>query len=96
MDWEQGTKFYMPYLKRYFIVEDTCGDGSTPQNGPCHTGYPSNATTWLDIWVGGGSLDKSASDACMDKITGVHPVIKNPASTYAVVSGEVTNNCTTY
>lgn len=96
LDWPAGTRFYLPFVRRYFIVEDTCGDGATPQNGPCHTGYPSPATTWLDVWVGGGGQSRDASDACMDAITDVHLVIKDPASTYPVVPGELTANCATY
>lgn len=88
-DWPAGTRFYIPNLRRYFIVEDSCGDGSTPQNGPCHTGYPSTATTWLDVWVGGQRGDNSGADACMNSITAVWTVIKAPASTYAVVAGDI-------
>ncbi|HEX2416618.1 MAG TPA: hypothetical protein VHJ83_00655 [Micromonosporaceae bacterium] len=96
LDWPAGTRFYLPYLKRYFIVEDTCGDGSTPENGPCHAGYPSPAGTWLDVWVGGQNADQSASDKCMSAITGVHAVIKDPRNHYPVSPGEVTDNCATH
>jgi hypothetical protein len=96
LDWPAGTRFYLPYLHRYFIVEDTCGDGSTPENGPCHTGYPSPAVTWLDVWVGGQHADQSASNACMNAITGVHTVIEDPGSGHPVTSGELTDNCATY
>lgn len=96
LDWPAGTKFYMPYLQRYFIVEDTCGDGPTPELGACHTGYPVGTVTWLDVWVGGGSVSEATSDACMFAITDPHTVIKNPPSTYRVKSGEVTANCKMY
>lgn len=96
LDWPAGTRFYLPYLKRYFIVEDTCGDGPTPEKGPCHTGYPSRAITWLDVWVGGQNADQSASDKCMSAITGVHTVIKDPRNDYPVSPGEVTDNCATH
>ncbi len=96
LDWPAGTRFYLPYLHRYFIVEDTCGDGPTPQNGPCHTGYPSPAVTWLDVWVGGQHADQSASHACMNAITGVHAVIKDPGPGHPVTSGELTDDCATY
>jgi hypothetical protein len=96
LDWPAGTRFYVPFVRRYFIVEDTCGDGATPQNGPCHTGYPAPAVTWIDVWVGGGGQSREASDECMENITDVHLVIKDPASNYAVVPGELTANCTTY
>lgn len=89
LDYAAGTKFYLPTLRKYFIVEDTCGDGSAPQNGPCHTGFQGHP--WLDLWVGGQGLSKSGTLACEDAITDVHLMIKNPASTYAVVSGPVYN-----
>src|SRR4051812_38674485 len=31
LDWPPGTIFYVPNLRKYFIVEDTCGDGDRPQ-----------------------------------------------------------------
>lgn len=95
LDWPVGSKFYIPNLRRYLIVEDTCGDGSTPQNGPCHTGYPAATTTWLDVWVDGRNGTLDSSNACMDAITGVWRVVKNPASNYAVVSGSIVgaNGC---
>lgn len=89
LDYPAGTKFYIPNLRRYFIVEDTCGDGATPQNGPCHTGYPSGTTTWLDIWVGGVGATKAPVIACEEAITGNFTVIKNPASNYLVVPGAI-------
>lgn len=89
LDYPEGTKFYIPNLRRYFIVEDTCGDGDTPQNGPCHKGFPKNTTTWLDVWIDGGSGSRSSSNSCAEAITGSHLVIKNPASVYAVISGSV-------
>ncbi|MCP2329469.1 hypothetical protein HDA40_007976 [Hamadaea flava] len=89
LDWPAGTRFYIPNLRRYFIVEDTCGDGSTPQDGPCHTGYPSSATTWLDIWIGGQDGSESGAAQCMDAITGTWAVLVNPASTYATTAGDV-------
>jgi hypothetical protein len=89
LDWPAGTRFYIPNLRRYFIVEDTCGDGGTPQNGPCHTGYPSGASTWLDLWVGGQGGSSSGANACMDAITRVSTVVVNPAASYPVVSGDI-------
>ncbi len=93
LDYPAGTIFYFPYLKRYAIVEDTCGDGNTPQNGPCHTGY--NGNPWLDVYVGKG-VSQSSADVCMNKITDLHAVIENPAPNYPVVSGEIALNCATY
>jgi hypothetical protein len=96
LDWPAGTRFYLPYLQRYFVVEDTCGDGSAPEQGPCHTGYPSPATTWLDVWVGGRNADQQASDECMSAITGVHTAIKDPRPDHPVSRGELTDNCATH
>ncbi len=93
LDYPAGTKFYIPALRRYFIVEDTCGGGDSPQNGPCHTGYQGNV--WLDAWIGGQNQNSSSVLACEDTITGIHTVIKNPASNYVVVSGSILNTgCT--
>lgn len=87
LDYPKGTKFYFPFLLKYGIVEDTCGDGNTPQNGPCHTGYKGNV--WLDLWVGGKGLPASGTLACEDAITDIHQVILNPVSTYPVNAGPV-------
>lgn len=91
-DFPAGTIFYMPYLQRYFIVEDVCGDGNKPQNGPCHTGYPSNAKAWLDIWIDGQSGNRSSSNKCAEAITEVHAVIQNPSANYKVTQGSVYTN----
>jgi hypothetical protein len=88
-DWPTGTRFYIPNLRRYFIVEDACGDGSSPQNGACHRGFPSPATTWLDVWVGGQGGDNAGADACMSAFTDVWTAIKDPAPDYAVVAGDI-------
>lgn len=92
LDYPAGTRFYIPNVRRYFIVEDTCGDGNTPQNGPCHTGYPAGTTSWVDIWIDGASGSKSVTNSCAEKITGNHLIIKNPATNYAVVSGPIFQN----
>lgn len=90
LDYAAGTRFYLPFLKKYAIVEDTCGDGSKPQNGPCHTGFQGHP--WIDLYVGKGA-SKAQSDSCMDALTDIHPVIKHPLSTYPVLVGEVANGC---
>ena len=87
LDYPAGTRFYIPTVRRYFIVEDTCGDGPTPQNGPCHTGY--QGYPWLDIWIDGHGGSASSAAACAAALTNVHTVILNPASTYSVVAGPV-------
>lgn len=95
LDYPAGTKFYLPYLKKYVIVEDTCGDGNSPQNGPCHTGYRGNV--WLDLYVDGKNVSRSASDSCMDNITGVHSIIKNPTADHVVMAGSLSESgCNQY
>jgi hypothetical protein len=89
LDYPAGTKFYIPALQRYFITEDTCGDGNAPQNGPCHTGF--QGKPWLDAWVGGTLAQTAATLACEDKITGIHTVIQDPAANYVVSAGAVFN-----
>ncbi len=96
LDWPAGTRFYVPDLRRYFIAEDTCGDGSTPQSGPCHVGFPEPATTWLDLWIGGAGGTNAGANSCMDAITNVWNVVVNPADGYIVDSGAIygKNGCT--
>jgi hypothetical protein len=96
LDYPAGTRFYIPNVRRYFIVEDTCGDGSKPQNGPCHMGYPDGTTTWVDMWIGGQGGTVAAVDSCASSVTDengeAHMIIQNPASNYVVVSGPVFQN----
>jgi hypothetical protein len=97
LDWPQATRFYIPNLRRYFIVEDTCGDGPTPQNGPCHnlsTADP-GAQTWLDVWVDASQMSDSAGTSCENRITHNQVAIENPAPDYAVVPGAIAgSSCT--
>lgn len=88
LDYPAGTRFYIPDFHRYFIVEDTCGDGPTPEKGPCHV-PPAGATTWLDVWIGGESGTKSSTDACMNKLTGIHQVVLNPDAYRFVNAGAI-------
>ena len=95
LDFPAGTRFYMPRLRKYAIVEDTCGDGNTPQDGPCHIGY--DGMPWLDIYVDGSDLEKEESEACMTKITGIQTLIMDPSPNHAVVVGDLTQSgCFTF
>lgn len=105
LDVPAGTRFYIPDLRKYAIVEDTCGDGDSPQDGPCHrldtpgNKAPKGASIWVDVWAGGqtGST-RSQVDKCMSKITdgngALHTIIRNPSDKYLVVSGDVLYNGT--
>jgi hypothetical protein len=90
LDFPAGTRFYFPGLRRYAIVEDVCGDGPSPQSGPCHIGY--NGLPWVDIYVDGSRAGHGAANACMQQITGIHEVIVGPPKGYPVVSGPLTES----
>ena len=75
-----GTKFYLPELKKYFIVEDLCGACSDGRSGGSYT---------LDIWLDGSHLSSGAATSCAAKVTGVAPAIKDPSSDLPVDSGSV-------
>jgi hypothetical protein len=90
LDFPAGTRIYLPGVRRYFIVEDTCGDGPTPEEGPCHSGADeqANASIWLDIWIGGEGESASFARQCTQEATGVQTAVFNPADNYVVASGD--------
>lgn len=75
-----GTRFYLPELKKYFIVEDLCGACSDGRNGGAYT---------LDIWLDGSNTSSGAASSCAARITGTAPAIKDPSSNLPVDSGSV-------
>ena len=81
LDWPAGTRFYIPNLRRYFIVEDTCAS--------CHKDVPRGASTHLDVWVGGKGVTARKADACMNAITDNHIVVKDPPGSFPVVAGPI-------
>lgn len=87
MDFRPGTIFYIRRFKKYAIVEDTCGDGPRPQDGPCHTGFQGHP--WIDLYVGGKDEGPQMTDRCSYALTGLQMVILNPAPNYEVVQGEM-------
>jgi hypothetical protein len=91
--WPVGARFYLPYLRKYVIVEDKCGDRA--QLGACWRldNADPGATTWLDVWVNGVGMPRSVSDRCMSRITGIHTAIYRPARGYPVTFGSVTKAC---
>lgn len=94
LDYEPGTRFYVPDLQRYLIVEDTCGDGPRPQDGPCHrlddpdNPAPEGATAWIDVWLDGRDQQRSAVSDCARSITGVHVVVLDARPGYRVAPGD--------
>lgn len=90
LDYPAGTRFYLPYLKRYAIVEDICGDGPKPHLTGCARGK--DGMPWIDIYVDGSKAGRAASDACMRSLTGFHEVIVNPENGYPVEPGALTES----
>ncbi|HEX4252675.1 MAG TPA: hypothetical protein VH008_32735 [Pseudonocardia sp.] len=75
-----GTRFYLPSVLRYVIVEDS---GASPA--------PAGTDGHLDMWVDGEGGSKSSSDTCMDRITSKSAVaIENPAPNLPVLLGPIT------
>lgn len=91
--WPVGSRFYLPYLRKYAVVEDQCGDRA--QEGPCYRldEAPDGATTWIDLWVGGEGRSAAATQRCLTRITGIHLVIHRPAKGYPVSRGKVSSAC---
>jgi hypothetical protein len=87
LDFPAGTRFYLPHLQRYAIVEDICGDGPQPHLTGCARGK--NGMPWLDIYVDGSRVGASAADACMYRLTGFHDIIMNPRDGYPVQAGPI-------
>ncbi len=78
-DIEPGTKYYVPHLQRYVIVEDICA--------ACHPGY--EGLTWVDIWIDGVEMTAADSDLCARSVTRKTTIIKNPKPTYPVTAGVI-------
>ncbi|MEZ5912737.1 MAG: hypothetical protein R3D84_11375 [Paracoccaceae bacterium] len=87
LDYPAGTRFYFARLRKYAIVEDVCGNGHRPQDGPCHTGHRGHP--WLDIYVGGARVSARETTACAERITSLQPVIVNPRRGYPTEHGEI-------
>jgi hypothetical protein len=95
LDYQAGTRMYLPDVRRYAIVEDTCGDGRRPDLVPCHRGANasgSRSTTWVDLWIGGAGASSSAVRRCASVVTDGtgqrHTIVLNPAADYVVASGK--------
>jgi hypothetical protein len=82
LQWPVGTRFYLPSLQRYLIVEDICGDGGPDTCGDSNGNH-------LDVWVGGKGLTHSGSDACESRITGKTTAILKPSAGLPVTPGDI-------
>ena len=72
-----GTRYYLPTVRRYVIVEDS---GASPA---------SSGGTHLDVWIDGRDGSRSAAEACMDRITGSVPAEVNPPAGRPVTAGPI-------
>ena len=75
-----GTRFYLPELKKYFVVEDLCGACNDGRNGGVYT---------LDLWVDGSHLTSAGAAQCASRVTRVQPAIEGPDSDLPVDRGSV-------
>lgn len=78
MRWRPGTLFYLPTIRRYVIVEDS---GASPA--------PPGVDTHLDVWIGGETASRAATEACMSRLTGVVSAIVHPPPGLAVLPGPI-------
>jgi hypothetical protein len=79
-----GTRFYLPTLKRYVIVEDS---GASP--------IPPGDDTHLDTWIDGRDGTKDDTDDCENQITGQKvPAEINPPANLPVTPGTIYANHT--
>jgi hypothetical protein len=93
LDYAPGTIFYMPDVRRYFMVEDSCGSVGTG----CHVPPSNGASIWVDRWVGGTANDLPADvQGCANLLTDdggvLHTLIENPASNLPVYPGPLFQN----
>jgi hypothetical protein len=87
LDVPAGTRFYIPALRKYFMVEDSCAACHDPN----HT-RPAGTNIWVDAWVDGRTSTQAQAITCMNSITGVHDIYQNPVSNLAVVPGVISAN----
>lgn len=76
--YQPGTKFYLPSVQRYVIIEDTGASSAS-----------SGTDTHLDVWVDGRDGSASAVEKCMNRITGTVSAEVNPPPGRTVMSGPI-------
>jgi hypothetical protein len=81
MAWQPGTRFYLPTVKRYVIVEDSGASRA-----------PAGTDTHLDMWIGGQDGTLAATDACEDSLTGRVAAELNPPNNLPVIVGPIYAN----
>jgi 3D (Asp-Asp-Asp) domain-containing protein len=74
-----GTRVYIPYMKKYFIMEDQCASCSS---------------THIDLWAGGSNATKKQVLACEDALTRHASVVLSPAKNLPVNTTPIFNTST--
>lgn len=90
MQFAPGTRFYIPHVRCYFIVEDLTGEQQDDNTASFNT------NPHLDMWSDGRTSTESNAAACMSSITAIGVlVIEDPASNYVVDPGPLSqaNTC---
>ena len=84
VDWATGTRFYLPTVKRYVIVEDTgASDG------------PDDVDTHLDMWIDGQDATATDIDNCESQLTNEEaPAVLDPPPDLPVILGPIYTNHT--
>jgi hypothetical protein len=108
--WSPGDIIYVPFLKKYYIMEDECTDdgpgGQTEQGLGCNGELLDNVYE-IDLWMqSGASNSESVLSACEDNWTSpgscndtpgtcnLTPIINNPPSNEPVDTTPLLNTST--
>ena len=81
MAWQPGSRFYLPTVKRYVLVEDSGASRA-----------PAGTDTHLDMWIGGQDGTLAATNACEDSLTGRVAAELNPPNNLPVIVGPIYAN----
>lgn len=90
LELKPGTKIYLPYLQKYFIMEDECGS-------TCASDWTNKKLYDIVLWIGGSANSGSALSTCenaLEPVGGSSSVIMNPASTLPVIGQPLFNSTT--
>jgi hypothetical protein len=95
-----GTKVYVPRVKKYFIMEDSCEECSADWSGQGPNGGP--GLRHIDLWLGGKNGSPFDAINCEDALTHyntdntpvLEPVIVSPSSSEVVDSTPLFNEST--
>jgi hypothetical protein len=81
-----GTRVYVAYMKKYFIMEDDCAQ--------CDTDWQNSGMRHIDLWAGGDSNSGQSLLDCEDSLTEQANVIVNPPTGETVDTTPIYNTST--